>query len=230
MQRFSRFLALLLGLSIMAGCATINEQVKAILPTQQESSEIETAEPEIRLVAEDKFKQSRMALSAQQQRMVGPIYQAVSKTATNSGQLDASIQALETYIASNAGSDIPSMLFLALGDGYTQLGQEANAMSAWQQSIRTNQLNYFAHNRLAQALRQQGDFDQARQHYNTALEAWPDFADAYRNRGILFDLYLGDKVLALKDYQQYHQLLERNGENTREVERWLREVQRAISE
>ena len=68
----------------------------------------------------------------------------------------------------------------------------------------------------------------ARKHYNRAISAWSGFANGYRNRGILFDLYMGDKAAALNDYIQYKQLLEEQGSSTKLVDRWIKEMQRAV--
>jgi tetratricopeptide (TPR) repeat protein len=170
-------------------------------------------------------------LTAPQQALVKEVYSAISQQPQdiNMMQLTSSVNALQTYIASTAPAAIPSLLFLALGDGFVQLQQTNNAVSAWQQSVSANQYNYFAHDRLAQAHRQWGEFVVAEQHYNEAINAWPDFSSGYRNRGILYDLYLGDKARALDDYRQYKQLLTLAGQQTREVDRWIKEMQGAVN-
>ena len=100
------------------------------------------------------------------------------------------------------------------------LGYLNNAVSA-------NQHNYYAHNELAQRLRQQGQFQQALKHYELAIKSWPGFAEAYLNRGILYDLYLGQKQLALQDYQLYQALSEKE---SRQVTGWIMDLQRQISQ
>lgn len=94
-------------------------------------------------------------------------------------------------------------------------------------AISANQHNYYAHNELAQALRQQGQFQQALTHYQLAIKSWPAFAEAYLNRGILYDLYLGEKQLALLDYQLYQALSE---QESRQVKGWIIDLQRQISQ
>ena len=68
--------------------------------------------------------------------------------------------------------------------------------------------NYQAHNRLGSIYRSQGKFDLAKNHYSRAIDAWPGNSASYRNRGILFDLYLGEKSAALEDYKIYKALLD----------------------
>jgi tetratricopeptide (TPR) repeat protein len=94
-------------------------------------------------------------------------------------------------------------------------------------AVTANQHNYYAHNELAQLLRQQGQFQQALRHYELAIKSWPAFAEAYLNRGILYDLYLGEKQLALQDYQLYQALSE---QDSRQVKGWIMDLQRQISQ
>lgn len=92
-------------------------------------------------------------------------------------------------------------------------------------AISANSLNYLAHNELAQVLRQQGQFQQALAHYELALKSWPAFALGYLNRGILYDLYLGKKSLALADYELYQAL---SNDNSRQLKGWIIDLQRQI--
>ena len=92
-------------------------------------------------------------------------------------------------------------------------------------AISANPLNYLAHNELAQVLRQQGQFHQALSHYELAIKSWPAYAEAYLNRGILFDLYMGRKSLALADYELYQAL---SNDDSRQLKGWIIDLQRQI--
>jgi tetratricopeptide (TPR) repeat protein len=92
-------------------------------------------------------------------------------------------------------------------------------------AISVNGLNYLAHNELALVLRQQGQFQQALSHYELALKSWPAFAEAYFNRGILYDLYIGKKSLALADYELYKVLA---NDDSRQLKGWIIDLQRQI--
>jgi tetratricopeptide (TPR) repeat protein len=92
-------------------------------------------------------------------------------------------------------------------------------------AIAANPLNYLAHNELALVLRQDGQFQEALNHYELALKSWPAFALAYLNRGILYDLYLGKKSLALHDYELYQVLSE---DDSRQLKGWIIDLQRQI--
>jgi tetratricopeptide (TPR) repeat protein len=92
-------------------------------------------------------------------------------------------------------------------------------------AISANALNYLAHNELALVLRQQGQFYQALNHYELAIKSWPAFALGYLNRGILYDLYMGDKSLALSDYELYQAL---SNDNSRQLKGWIIDLQRQL--
>jgi len=92
-------------------------------------------------------------------------------------------------------------------------------------AISVNPLNYLAHNEFALVLRQQGQFKQALTHYELALKSWPAFAQGYLNRGILYDLYMGKKSLALADYELYQAL---SNDDSRQLKGWIIDLQRQI--
>ncbi|WP_339719051.1 tetratricopeptide repeat protein [uncultured Paraglaciecola sp.] len=92
-------------------------------------------------------------------------------------------------------------------------------------AVAVNPLNYQAHNELALVLRQQGQFQQAQSHYELALKSWPAFAAAYFNRGILYDLYMGEKSLALADFELYKVL---SNDDSRQLTGWIMDLQRQI--
>jgi len=92
-------------------------------------------------------------------------------------------------------------------------------------AISANPLNYIAHNEFALILRQQGQFQQALNHYELAIKSWPAFAVGYLNRGILYDLYMGRKPLALVDYELYQAL---SDDNSRQLKGWIIDLKRQI--
>ena len=51
------------------------------------------------------------------------------------------------------------------------------------------------------------------------------FSQAYLNRGILYDLYLGEKSLALNDYELYQAL---SNDESRQLKGWIIDLQRQI--
>jgi len=94
------------------------------------------------------------------------------------------------------------------GDIYLAQEQNEKAIKDYAAALKLVASNYQAHNRLGVIYRDAGKFDLAKAHYMQAINAWPGNADSYRNRGILYDLYIGDKVAALADYKIYKALLD----------------------
>ncbi len=94
------------------------------------------------------------------------------------------------------------------GDIHRAKAESDKAIADYLQAIVLAGANYQAHNRLGSIYRSQGKFDLAKNHYSRAIDAWPGNSASYRNRGILFDLYLGEKSAALEDYKIYKALLD----------------------
>ena len=94
------------------------------------------------------------------------------------------------------------------GDVYRAQEQNQKAIADYETALKLVGSNYQAHNRLGLIYRDAGKFDLAKTHYTKAIDAWPGNAGSYRNRGILYDLYVGDKAAALADYKIYKALLD----------------------
>lgn len=126
---------------------------------------------------------------------------------------------------------IPSAAWVLQGDIAAQQGDTSAAISAYHTAITSNPFNYFALNRLGYQYREKGQFDTANDFYKQAINAWPGYASAYYNAGILNDLYLGDRPAAIEHYQQYLALAKypQNGNVNekliRQVERWIADVE-----
>lgn len=102
-------------------------------------------------------------------------------------------------------------------------------------SVQANPQQANEFNRMGMLARQRGQFEQARDYYKKSLEAMPGYPLAHRNLGILYDLYLGQKTLAERHYQDYLQALEALPEGhqaqseIKTVKRWLGDLRRQIS-
>jgi tetratricopeptide (TPR) repeat protein len=146
------------------------------------------------------------------------------------------IQALEAYqdqrfeealglIATAKADPAPlnSGAYVLSGDVYLALAEQkldANAMQDGDQNLLSlaeqsfdsalslNPHNYKAANRRALLHREKGEFTEALRLYDSAIQAYPGHAVSYRNRGVLYDLYLGNKTAALDDYRTYSEILE----------------------
>ncbi|GAA5442973.1 hypothetical protein Misp06_01149 [Microbulbifer sp. NBRC 101763] len=115
--------------------------------------------------------------------------------------------------------------WLNLGIVQQKSEQAENAENSFRKAIEVNDGNVFAWNQLAALLRDAGRFEEAEQCYLQALNLWPDFSDAHRNLGILYDLYLNRPEEALQQY--------RLAQSSREQEdkllgAWILELERRL--
>ena len=116
------------------------------------------------------------------------------------------------------------------GDVYRAQGQNAKAIVDYQTALKLVGTNYQAHNRLGLIYRDAGKFDLAKFHYTQAIDAWPGNTDSYRNRGILYDLYMGNKAAALDDYKVYKALLDFQIQRVEAAPKSLVKEQKLISQ
>ena len=115
---------------------------------------------------------------------------------------------------------------------YTNLGlvllqnqQQAEAKQAFLNAIKQDKSDAIAYNHLAIIQRNEGLFKPAMDNYTKAIEADPDYANAYLNLGILLDIYFQDLPRALEHYQKFQQLTNNKNEK---VEKWVLDIKRRI--
>lgn len=106
-------------------------------------------------------------------------------------------------------------------------GRTAGAESALLQALERDPGNVLACNMLGVLYRDAGRFEEARQAYERALAIDSSAADAHRNLGILYDLYLQEPRKALVHYELYRR---HGGEDSAVVERWLADIRQRLAE
>ena len=127
-------------------------------------------------------------------------------------------------------------MYVLQGDFAMQTADADKARDFYRQAVNANPYTYFAHNRIATLLRERGLFEEALMHYNRALDGWAGYAPAYRNRGILYDLYLGDKARARADYERYRDIqlaTQTDFASTpagREINAWIADLTRQMAQ
>ena len=113
-------------------------------------------------------------------------------------------------------------------------GDREAAIHLLQHAIEVDSHNTVALNRLGVILRQQGEFAGAEQAWLEATRIDPDYANAWYNLGVLYDLYLRDLTAALDHYQRYQDLVsapEFAGEvEDGRVQNWIADLQRRIGD
>lgn len=140
--------------------------------------------------------------------------------AIKAGKLDQALATLQAL-----SSQYPQLSGPLVNQGRIYLIKKdyKSAQAALEQAVATNARNPYAHNMLGLALREQGNFEQAKQHYQTAIQLDPLYARAHFNLGVLAELYLQDLGLALSHFQTY-QGLQREPDQT--VANWIADLER----
>jgi tetratricopeptide (TPR) repeat protein len=109
-----------------------------------------------------------------------------------------------------------------LGILYAQSRQTALALASFTRAVKANPGNAVAHNWLGTLRRESGDVAGAEQDYRRAIAARPDYAPAYLNLAILYDVALRRPREALAAYQEYQR---RAGQEDLIVAAWIRDLE-----
>jgi protein O-mannosyl-transferase len=93
--------------------------------------------------------------------------------------------------------------FLAIMSFITwqQCGYWKNSVELFKKNLRATNNNFVAHNGLATALVGEGKNVEAIYHCNAAIRFYPNYRDAYNNRGVAYD-QLGQYQRAIEDYNK----------------------------
>jgi len=110
--------------------------------------------------------------------------------------------------------------FVNLGILYRKAGHLDQSEEALKGAVERNGASAVAWNELGATQRLRGEFPDAAASYEKAIAADSNFAPAYRNLGVVSDLYLGDPERALTALERYKEL---TGED-RPVTSWIAEL------
>ena len=110
--------------------------------------------------------------------------------------------------------------FVNLGILYRKNGRLEQSEDALKSAVERNSASAVAWNELGATQRLRGEFPAAVASYEKAIAADSNFAPAYRNLGVVSDLYLGDPERALTALERYKEL---TGED-RPVTSWIAEL------
>jgi tetratricopeptide (TPR) repeat protein len=110
--------------------------------------------------------------------------------------------------------------FVNLGILYRKNGHLDQSEAALKSAVERNGASAVAWNELGATQRLRGEFPDAAASYEKAIAADSNFAPAYRNLGVVSDLYLGDPERALLALERYKEL---TGED-RPVTSWIAEL------
>jgi tetratricopeptide (TPR) repeat protein len=94
-----------------------------------------------------------------------------------------------------------------------------------EEAIKRNPKNLNARNLRALIYRDQGKFADAEKEYKDIIKLWGGYLTAYKNLGILYDLYMGKVDLALPYYKKYNSLV---AQPDKQVNGWIVDIERRM--
>lgn len=110
--------------------------------------------------------------------------------------------------------------YVNLGILYRKTGRLDQSEAALKTAVERNDGSAVAWTELGATQRLRGEFPDAAKSYEKAITDDPNFAPAYRNLGVVSDLYLGDPERALTAFEKYKEL---TGEE-KPVSGWIAEL------
>lgn len=110
--------------------------------------------------------------------------------------------------------------YVNLGILYRKTGRLDQSEEALKSAVEREDGSAIAWTELGATQRLRGEFPSAAASYEKAIAADPNFAPAYRNLGVVSDLYLGDPERALTAFERYKEL---TGEE-KPVSTWIAEL------
>jgi tetratricopeptide (TPR) repeat protein len=113
---------------------------------------------------------------------------------------------------------------LNLGLLYLRDARLPEAEAAFKAVLERNPANPIAGNELGIVERKLGKFAEAETAYQRTIAAEPNYAPAYLNLGVLYDLYLAQPQKALEQFEHYIQIA---GEN-KQVAGWVVELRKRV--
>ena len=116
---------------------------------------------------------------------------------------------------------------LNLGLARARAGDEAAARTLFERATAVCSHCGSVWNELGVLDRQQGRFAEAEQAYRRAIELEPDYAAAYYNLAVLYELYIPRPDLALEHYERYLQIAG-SDDRGRDVEKWVADLRRRV--
>lgn len=123
----------------------------------------------------------------------------------NKGEFEKSEKSIKLVLANEY--NLNSAVYVLAGDIALANNSPTEAIAHYRTALKLNEYSAKAANRLAMQLREQGEFIKAEKLYTQAINAQPSKSESYRNRAVLYDLYLDEKAKALQDYKAYSALL-----------------------
>ena len=191
-----RFAVLVLGLGILAGCAT-GAKVPPPVVVAPEPPVVEVSS--VARLGDGREGFIIKEIPRVDAASVHDFDQAVVMMQT--GDYSAASSLLEKVVEQGPGVTAP-YINLAIANRHN--GQPEQAEEFLKTALQLIPAHPVASNEYGLLLRKAGRFAEARAVYEQALTAFPDYSPAHKNLGILCDIYLKDLACALEHYEAYN--------------------------
>jgi tetratricopeptide (TPR) repeat protein len=183
---------------LCSGCATIGEPLKALKDAvtpgpSAAASAPSTAQAAAQPAAAKRAPDAPVALAVQRS------YDDALRL-LRAGRVDEAERAFRAIAQANPDLGGPHA---NLGAIYRQQNKLAESASELEQAVKINPNQPIYFNQLGITYRQLGQFNKAREAYESAIALDAAYAAPILNLGILYDLYLGDGPRALEFYGRY---------------------------
>lgn len=190
-MQLGRRLSLLLGVVLLAGCATTGEDKRA--------------------------DTDLVNIYIEENRSIDSAVRKEFAAATNLLQQGEYKQAIKLLINVTKVTKKNSAPFINLAIAYSMTGQLEKAEEGFKQALAITPDHPVANNEYGLLLRKSGRYAEARTVYGTLLQKYPDFVPARKNLGVLCELYLNDRDCAVEQYEYYLKIVP----DDKEVKQWL---------
>jgi len=115
-----------------------------------------------------------------------------------------------------------------LGIIYYQQKKYELALGYLKRALTLNPKNASVHNIIASVYQSLGDLKLTEKHLLKAINYKPDYANAYYNLALLYDVYFQDIQKSLIYYKQYSKILKAGGHTDKITNDWVRQLQYSI--
>jgi Tfp pilus assembly protein PilF len=205
------FVALVMVLSVFAGCAT-DGKVKPALIVQEPSV--------AKGFSVERLKDGRegfiiMEVPQMDETSRRDFERAVAML--NDQDYGKAIDLLEKVIEQSPGVTAP---YINIAVAYEHIGKLEQAEEHLKTALRLVPEHPVACNEYGLLYRKTGRFAEARAIYEKTLSSFPDYYPVHRNLGILCDLYLNDPGCALEHYEIYSEAKPEN----KQVKLWIADL------
>jgi Flp pilus assembly protein TadD len=198
----------------LAACATTSTPKKVVQAEEAPESSSRTEVDELvgfTIVEEGKITADVRTQYAEALRLI------------EAGDRDRGMDILEAIAAEAPYLSAP---LVDLGIEQHKAGDHAAAEQSLKRAIEAAPEHPVAHNELGIVYRKMGRLNDARRHYEIALEIYPGYHFARRNLAVLCDLYLDDLDCALENYDAYLFMVPDDAE----AEMWVTDVRMRIDQ